>query len=483
MRKKVPVNWINIPLENVVLKGKGKKPKKLSKEKINGMVPYIDIRAFEKGIIEQYADIESSKIIDKSDVLVVWDGARFGLTGFGMNGAAGSTLMVLTPVLIHSKYLYFFINRYYDYINTHPKGTGTPHVNPDIFWKLEFPLSSLNEQKRIVAKLDQSMPKIDGVKERLERIPQIIKRFRQSVLNAAVTGKLTEKWREEHLEVESALNIVESIQKTRMKDANTKLKSEKIKEIYSSMEENDSSELPDSWKYTFLNKLCESFQYGTSSKSQKKGKIPVLRMGNLQNGRIDWSDLVYTSDKNEIEKYILSPKDVLFNRTNSAELVGKTSIYLGEYPAIYAGYLIKINNYKKLDSMYLNYALNSQYARAYCNRVKSDGVNQSNINAQKLGKFEIPFPPLEEQHEIVCHVDKLFTFADKLEEHYQKAKEKVDKFPQSVLSKAFRGELVPQDPNDEPAEKLLERIKEEKAKMEAELKKTKKNVGGRKKAK
>ncbi|MFQ5753020.1 MAG: type I restriction endonuclease subunit S, partial [bacterium] len=76
-----------------------------------------------------------------------------------------------------------------------------------------------------------------------------------------------------------------------------------------------------------------------------------------------------------------------------------------------------------------------------------------------------------------------FTFADKLEEHYQKAKEKVDKFPQSVLSKAFRGELVPQDPNDEPAEKLLERIKEEKAKMEAELKKTKKNVGGRKKAK
>jgi len=103
-------------------------------------------------------------------------------------------------------------------------------------------------------------------------------------------------------------------------------------------------ELPESWIFTTLDKVCASFKYGTSTKSDKEGKVPVLRMGNLQNGEIDWKDLVYTSDINEIKKYNLEPNSVLFNRTNSPELVGKTSIYRDERQAIYAGYLIKINN-------------------------------------------------------------------------------------------------------------------------------------------
>ena len=122
---------------------------------------------------------------------------------------------------------------------------------------------------------------------------------------------------------------------------------------------------------------------------------------------------------------------------------------------------------------YLNYALNTSYAKVFCNQVKTDGVNQSNINAQKLGNFEIPLPPLEEQEEIVRQVDKLFALADKLESHYQKAKARVDKLSQSVLAKAFRGELViteaelaeKEGRDFENAEKLLERILQEKAKL------------------
>lgn len=338
---------------------------------------------------------------------------------------------------------------------------------------MKIPLPPLNEQRRIAGKLEKIMPRLDGVTRRLERIPTLIKRFRQSVLTAAVTGKLTEKWRQQHPDVENAENIIKSIKKERIADAKAKTQIKKIDDLYDAIEKGDSNELPDKWKYTFLNKLCESFQYGTSCKSQKTGIFPVLRMGNLQNGHIDWSNLVYTSDKNEIEKYSLKPGDVLFNRTNSADLVGKTSIYLGEQPAIYAGYLIKINNYDKLDSKYLNYALNSQYAKNFCRRVKSDGVNQSNINAQKLGKFEIPLPPLEEQEEIVRQVDKLFAFADKLELHYKKAKQKIQKMPQAILAKAFRGQLVPQYPSDEPASILLEKIKTQKHQMESKSKKNK----------
>jgi len=120
--------------------------------------------------------------------------------------------------------------------------------------------------------------------------------------------------------------------------------------------------------------------------------------------------------------------------------------------------------------------VSSIYAKTYYNRVKSNAVNQSTINAQKLDKFEMPLPPLEEQKEIVRQVDKLFALVDKLEAHYQNAKAKVDKLSQSVLAKTFRGELVPQDPNDESAEKLLERIMEEKAKLASQVKKGKKKI-------
>ncbi|MBN2062093.1 MAG: restriction endonuclease subunit S [Deltaproteobacteria bacterium] len=102
------------------------------------------------------------------------------------------------------------------------------------------------------------------------------------------------------------------------------------------------------------------------------------------------------------------------------------------------------------------------------------GAGKPGLNLQNIKDVLIPLPPLEEQKEIVRQVDKLFALADKVESHYQRAKARVDKLSQSVLVKAFRGELVPQDPNDEPAEKLLERILEEKSKMEAELKVTRK---------
>jgi len=199
--------------------------------------------------------------------------------------------------------------------------------------------------------------------------------------------------------------------------------------------------------------------------------------------KIDWSDLAYTSDDKEIEKYLLEKNTVLFNRTNSPELVGKTSIYNDEQKAIFAGYLIRINIYSDvLDSHYLNFALNTNYARDFCHRQKTDGVSQSNINAQKLAHFELPLPPIEEQKEIVRQVDKLFALADKVETHYQKARAYVDQLAQSVLARAFRGELVPteaelaekQGYDFESAEKLLERITAEKARLEAELKKARK---------
>lgn len=298
-------------------------------------------------------------------------------------------------------------------------GKGLDHVN--------IPLPPLAEQKVIADKLDELLAQVDTLKARLDAIPGILKRFRQSVLAAAVSGRLTEDWRE-------STDLV-------------------------------------GWEAGELGRFIEKPRYGSSSKSQKSGDVPVLRMGNLQDGKLDWADLVYTSDPEEIAKYRLETGDVLFNRTNSPELVGKTSIFRGEREAIYAGYLIAVKCLPGLNSEFLNYQLNSPKAKDYCKAVKSDGVSQSNINAKKLSAYPFQCPPMEEQTEIVRRVDQLFAYTNQVEQQIKNAQARVNQLTQSILAKAFRGELTEQWRKDNPdlisgdnsAEALLERIKAERA--------------------
>jgi type I restriction enzyme, S subunit len=310
-----------------------------------------------------------------------------------------------------------------------------PRLGTEAGKEAPFVLAPLNEQKRIADKLDAVLARVDACRERLDRVPAILRRFRQSVLAAATSGTLTEEWREENA-----------------RDGE--------------------------WPLVELRSAARDFSYGSAAKSSKSGSVPVLRMGNIQDGRLDWSDLVYTSDPQEISRYRLAPGDVLFNRTNSPELVGKTAVYQGERDAIYAGYLIRVRCTDQLLLDYLNYCLNSPAGRDYCWRVKSDGVSQSNINAKKLAAFEFGLPCIEEQREIVRRVEALFAYADRLEARYTASRAQIERLTPALLTKAFRGELVPQDPNDEPASVLLERIRAARAASEG-IAVPKRRKGGR----
>ena len=225
-------------------------------------------------------------------------------------------------------------------------------------------------------------------------------------------------------------------------------------------------DIPDSWEWTRLGTLVDKFQYGTAEKSSLSGKVPVLRMGNLQNGEIDYTKLVFSSNENDIQQYKLHFGDLLFNRTNSAELVGKTSVFRSDTDAIFAGYLIRFRPILA-NSFYVNFVMNSSYQRGYCQSVRSDAINQSNINAQKLSLFLVPLPPLEEQVRIVAKIEELLPHV----EEYGKAETALSKLnaelpeqlKKSILQWAIQGRLVPQDPTDEPASELLKRIKAEKA--------------------
>ena len=221
--------------------------------------------------------------------------------------------------------------------------------------------------------------------------------------------------------------------------------------------------MPEGWAWARMSSLTQDLPYGTSKKSSSRGKIAVLRMGNLQQGEIDYSDLVYSSDKEDIDKYLLTYGDLLFNRTNSSEWVGKTAIYRGEVSAIYAGYLIRIRSF--LDAEYLNSVMNSKYAKEICLLVKTDAVNQSNINATKLGRFLIPVPPLSEQVRISNMVSEALYWNNFIEIKKLELEQYIQQIKSKILDLAIRGKLVPQNPNDEPASVLLEHIRAEKEEL------------------
>ena len=222
--------------------------------------------------------------------------------------------------------------------------------------------------------------------------------------------------------------------------------------------ENVPFEVPAGWEWTEVASFTYDLLYGTSEKSSNDGSVPVLRMGNITRyGTIDYTDLVYSSNDDDIIKYQLQKNDLLFNRTNSSEWVGKTAIFKADTPTIYAGYLIRVRCIL-LCPDYINLVMNSSYHRNWCNQVKTDAVNQSNINAQKLSKLLIPIPPYQEQLRIVKEVQRWTDVIDDLEKNKQDLQDVIKQTKGKVLDLAIHGKLVPQDPMDEPESELLKRI-------------------------
>lgn len=320
---------------------------------------------------------------------------------------------------VRKEYIFYFCLQKQFVSDCIKSAKGSAQLNMSTEWLKEYPipLPPLAEQQRIVDRIESLFAKLDEAKEKAQAVLDSFETRKAAILHKAFTGELTAKWREEH--------------GVRM----------------------------ESWEKKSVGELCISLKYGTAKKSDASGNVVVLRMGNLQQGEIDWSDLAYSNDPDDIEKYKLFPGDVLFNRTNSAALVGKTAIYRGEHPAIYAGYLIKLDyDHDKIIGDYLNYALNTLDAKKYCNSVKTDGVNQSNINAKKIGAYSFNVPSIPEQEKIVSVIQKLLSKEQQTKEAAEIVLDQIELMKKSILARAFRGELGTNDPSEESAVELLKEI-------------------------
>ena len=367
--------------------------------------PYLEAK-YLRGKIEG-TNIDSGKFVKKGTMLILVDGENSGEVFFASeDGYMGSTFKVLyIPEAVYVPYVLYFLLLKKQLFRNRKTGAAIPHLNKELFFNLLFPVPPLAEQERIVAKIEELLPLVseyDGVEKRISALKtECPDKLRKSILQQAVQGKLTERDPSD----EPAIELLDRIRAEKAKlIAEGKIKKEKIIPVIS--EEDQLFDIPDTWTWTTIADTCTNIQYGTSEKSAPSGKVAVLRMGNLQGGKIDYSNLVYTSNDYDIERCHLEYNDLLFNRTNSKELVGKTAIYKAEIPAIYAGYLIRVTPIM-IDSNYLNYVMQSHFFKKYCLAVKTDAIGQSNINAEKLKRFVFPLPPLAEQKRIVARVEDL----------------------------------------------------------------------------
>jgi len=469
----LPEGWEFSNPPSIIILSKGKVPNPLRDTLGEGYLPYIDIRCFETGEIRRYGKIGSGTLVRTGDLVLVWDGARSGLVGkIPVDGLLGSTLVRIWAPEIDKMFLFYVFQSYFDQINSNPRGTGIPHVDPKVFNNIDIPLPPLAEQKRIVAKVEALLAQVKAAKERLDKVPRILKRFRQSVLAAACSGRLTEDWRAGRDVARAGKDLLEDILHTRKKNF-AQLGAGKYKEPIPP-DESQIDSYPEEWALTRLDSLIYSVTSGSRgwAKYYSESGPLFVRAQNINTDRLELEDIAFVQPPKGAEgvRTRIAQKDLLITITGAnvtkAALVKEDigEAYVSQHVALARPVSPKTSEYLFL------WIISPQHGRR---KLLEDayGAGKPGLNLDNIKEIAVALPSIEEQHEIVRRVEGLFKLADAIEQRVEKARARVDKTTQSILAKAFRGELVPteaelarQEGRDyEPASVLLERIKAERA--------------------
>lgn len=447
MSKVIPINWLEVDLGDVLKLKNGFAFK--SRDYQHSGHPVIRISDIQEGLVTtnksaRVEDFNSKYQINKGDILIAMSGATTGKYGIYMSDELAlqnqrvGKFDLFSEKLVEKNYLFYYLANTRAEIEKKAYGGAQPNISTKLIENLKFPLAPLNEQKRIVKKLDAIFEKINQNKARLERIPQLLKDFRQQVLQAAVTGELTKEWREEN--------------------------EQDYHEDLSGYPENDFG-----WKVLKAADACIKVQSGSTPKNSPftaEGDVPYLKVYNIQDQKIAFdykpqfiSNEIHTTGS--MKRSIVKPNDVLMNIVGPP--LGKIAIVTEQYPEWNINQAIVLFRPKPfLLTEFLYYSLCGGREIERISFELKGSAGQQNISLTQSRNFILDIPSIEEQKEIVSKVEELFAFADKIEANYLKAKTKIEHLPQTILAKAFRGELVGQDPNDEPASELLEKIMEAK---------------------
>lgn len=374
---------------------------------------------------------------------------------------ASTEWIVITPGKnVNPKYLLWGLRSPYfrNLLTSNVSGVGgsLTRARPKEVMTYTFPLPPLSEQKRIVDRVESLLGKIDEAKGLIQEAQESFEQRRAALLDRAFRGELTRTWREQHPDMEPADRLLERI---REEKASMEIQKGRRKKAADLSPIDPPYELPEGWKWVRLGELTESTGYGTSAKANDDTTgVPVLRMGNIQHGELESDNLRYLPpDHPDVQKYQLEEDDLLFNRTNSYELVGKTAIVRAQQAGkmTYASYLVRVRLHKKnVLAQYICNYINSAIGREYLLSTVTQQVGQANINASKLIGLPVPVPPEDELKEIKSTLESIFVLAEQADEYLEV---NLSTLIQSILTQAFRGELGTHDPAEESALELLKR--------------------------
>ena len=403
----LPQYWKVTKLGEYVEKQKGRRPKHLSPKLTEEFsIPYVDIKAFEKNVVRQYTDGRGCVLCEDDDFLIVWDGSRSGLVGKAIKGALGSTLVRINFPSVFNNYAFYFMRSKYLEINSRAKGSGTPHVDPDLLWNYDFPLPPLPEQHRIVARIEELFSELDNGIANLKKAKDQLKVYRQSVLKWAFELITTPSVKTVE---ECCRNVVDCLHST------AKFKGSGYYCV-------DTTCIVDS------KILFEKIRYVDEDTYNQR----ISRL------KPEYGDILFARE-GTVGTTLIVPKGIelcLGQRMMMFRLIE------GILPAFFMYY-------------FQSPLFKSQY------KPLIGGTTSPHLNIRDIKKFTVMVGTETEQKEIVEKIESRLSVADKLEETIEQSLQQSEALRQSILKRAFEGKLVPQDPNDEPAEVLLEGIKSE----------------------
>ena len=477
----LPKNWAIARIADVASVVMGQSPPSSTYNSMGDGLPFFQGKA---DFGKLYPSISAwcakpSKVAQANDILLSVR-APVGSTNLAPSACCiGRGLAAVRPDRgVSLKFLLYALRRFAGELDA--KGTGTTFkaVSGHVVREFTLPIPPQAEQVRIADFLDGMFANLDAGIAALDRCQEKLGTYRASLLKAAVEGHLTADWRSEHPNAEPAGKLLQRIiteRRERWEQNQLRAYAEKGKAPPKNWEAkykepiapeaDNSSSLPRGWCWAAVDQCASAIQYGSSAKAHSDSTgAPVLRMGNISlDGHIVLDDLKYLPMGHPaLVSLRLRNGDLLFNRTNSIDLVGKTAIYSGKPPlCTFASYLIRVRLLAGLRPRFLMYVLNSFSGRRWIRQVASQTVGQANVNGTKLAAFQFPLPPTAEQDAVVAEVEKKLSAIDEAVADIGAKVKKAGVLRQSILHSAFTGKLVPQDPNDEPASKLLERIASE----------------------
>ena len=449
----LPKGWANAVLGEVAEWSSGGTPKAGTAAFYGGEIPWAVIGDLNDGRVSATASTitplglqsSSAKIVGKGTVLIAMYGSigKVGIAQIPM--ATNQAIACAVPsAVITREWLFWWLRSQREDLLAAGKGGTQSNISQTVLKAWPIPIAPLTEQERIVAAIEEAFSKLDAGEAGLRTVRQLLKRMRDAILTAAVTGRLVPQ------------------------DPTDTPAPKLLAEL--GIDEASPAgcpQLPAGWCWVELGEAAYDSGYGTSVKCSFDADGPgVLRIPNIRGGRVDLTDLKRVPASASLDdSLMLAPGDLLIIRTNgSQDLIGRCAAVATSLGCSFASYLIRFRlRTGLLDGLFVSLQLSAQWWRRRLESLAASSAGQYNLSLRGLARLPISLAPLDEQLRIVAEVERQFSFIDACERAVDAGLARSAALRRSVLKAAFEGRLVPQDPSDEPASVLLERIRAERA--------------------